>query len=433
MLSPPLENEKIPDIMREFGKILQQTGIGMVPPTNKTTLSAAEMDEMVIKLDKYFRDTVRDGVKLIFVVLPSPNSPYYNVVKRLGDMKYGVATMCMNVKKLTKTNGQDQYLRNISMKVNLKIGGGNHVVGQEQLNLISPNDTIIVGIDVTHPSPGSNPLAPSIAAMVASVDSDLGQWPAALRIQNEARQEMVSGLKGMLESRVRLWETKNRKLPENILVYRDGVSEGQYSIVIDEELPALRKACQDIYGESYKEGHHPRLTIIVVGKRHHTRFYPTNPKNAVRNGNTKAGTVVDRGVTEGQNWDFFLQAHGPILGTARPAHQFVLQDEIFRSKFAKSTPQGYKNVADIVEEVTQALCYTFGRATRAVSVCTPAYYADLACERARRYFDFLYAPAAHGIAPDGATEANARPDRISVAAGRDVPIHANLKDSMFYI
>jgi hypothetical protein len=40
---------------------------------------------------------------------------------------------------------------------------------------------------------------------------------------------------------------------------------------------------------------HIVLMRIDAGKRHHTRFYPTDAANADQNGNPKAGTVVDRG------------------------------------------------------------------------------------------------------------------------------------------
>ena len=39
----------------------------------------------------------------------------------------------------------------------------------------------------------------------------------------------------------------------------------------------------------------------------------------------------------------------------------------------------------MIESLTQSLCYAYGRATKAVSVCTPAYYANVLCERARCY------------------------------------------------
>lgn len=51
----------------------------------------------------------------------------------------------------------------------------------------------------------------------------------------------------------------------------------------------------------------PKLTIVVCGKRHHTRFYPTQAENADKDGNPKPGTVVDRGVTAIYDFDFFLQ------------------------------------------------------------------------------------------------------------------------------
>lgn len=103
----------------------------------------------------------------------------------------------------------------------------------------------------------------------------------------------------------------------------------------------------------------------------------------------KPGTVVDRGVTEARNWDFFLQSHAAIQGTARPAHYFVLLDEIFRARYAKAVPRPFQNVADVFEALTQSMCYTYGRATKAVSLCTPAYYADVVCERARCYLGGL--------------------------------------------
>ena len=74
----------------------------------------------------------------------------------------------------------------------------------------------------------------SVAAMVASVDGTLSQWPATLRVQT-ARQEKVNDLSPMLKRHLDIWKNQNKSaLPENILVYRDGVSEGQYSMIMRE-------------------------------------------------------------------------------------------------------------------------------------------------------------------------------------------------------
>ena len=53
---------------------------------------------------------------------------------------------------------------------------------------------MVVGLDVTYPSPGSAEGAPSVAGIVASVDPFLGQFPSDFSIQ-EGRVEMVAALK----------------------------------------------------------------------------------------------------------------------------------------------------------------------------------------------------------------------------------------------
>lgn len=68
----------------------------------------------------------------------------------------------------------------------------------------------------------------------------------------------------------------------------------------------------------------PKLTVVVVGKRHHVRFFPTSAQNADKSGNCRAGTVVDTDISHPVEFDFYLQSHGGLLGTSRPAHYSVL-------------------------------------------------------------------------------------------------------------
>lgn len=133
---------------------------------------------------------------------------------------------------------------------------------------------------------------------------------------------MITNLKEMMIERLTLFKSKNRKLPERILVYRDGVSEvrkfdklvtpqthimqGQFNIVRLEELPEILKAIHH-FDNGPKESYRPKLTIVICGKRHHTRFYPTERTDAAPDGNPLPGTVVDRGVTAVYDFDFFLQ------------------------------------------------------------------------------------------------------------------------------
>lgn len=289
---------------------------------------------------------------------------------------------------------------------------------------------MVIGIDVTHPSTDlKRGGAPSIAAMVASVDQYLSQWSAEISIQ-KTRQERVSDLNNMLKTLLELWKERHGKYPSRILVYRDGVSEGQYKMVKEEEQPLLEQACKELY-QAVNQAI-PDMTIMIVTKRHHTRFAPANPGEADSTENCPAGTAVDRAITSPSLWEFYLQPHSAIQGSARPGCYTVIKDDIFR-KAARNGLAGRLNAEEICERVTQSLCYIFGRATRAVGIVTPAYYADIVCTRAASYLNAL---AVSSLVPEysqalrGASEIDQnRRNQLQVF----VNTHPKLKETMFFI
>ena len=84
--------------------------------------------------------------------------------------------------------------------------------------------------------------------------------------------------------------TKITKFPY-FLKNRDGVSEGQFTQVLQHELTAIREACIKLESD-FKPG----ITFIVVQKRHHTRlFCADRNEQSGRSGNIPAGTTVDIG------------------------------------------------------------------------------------------------------------------------------------------
>lgn len=367
------------------------------------------------QMDEFFKDCKSKRLQLIVFILPEKDSGgLYNQIKTLGDCVYGIHTSCVVVKQLEK--GQQMTMANLGLKVNLKAGGVNHKLS-EDLDILKEGKTMFVGYDVTHPTnmdlPKNGTGPPSLVGLVSSVDSDLGQWPSVTWEQASKQEILGNILESHFASRIDLWQqhNKNKRL-ENIVIYRDGVSESQFSQVLIHELPLIRAACE----KKFPDGS-PKLTIIVSVKRHQTRFYPADGENKTRSGNIKNGTVVDRGVTQVRYWDFYLTAHDALKGTARPAHYTVLLDEIFRPRYDK-------NAANALEKVTHELCYLFGRATKAVSICPPAYYADLVCERARAHRPEYAGP------DDSASE-------VSGSGSHRPPqtreIHEELRNSMFYI
>jgi hypothetical protein len=359
-----------------FRQALDSYGLKPGPVQPPATLNVAfndlqnkDFDKIQKQIIEALKTQFKTPPNFLFVLLPSDNATLYDSIKYVCDCQLGIPNICNIGQKFSKERGQMQYFANVAMKFNQKLGGVNHTVDTKQLSPLDPQ-TIVFGIDVTHPSPGSSESAPSIAGVVASVDAVFSQYPASMRVQ-KGRVEMVQGLEEMIIERLQLWSKRNQKrFPNKVIVYRDGVSEGQYRLVLEHELPAFEKAFDKLYGAKAK---HPKISIVIVGKRHHTRFYPTRLEDTDgKTGNPMPGTVVDRGVTGEKLFDFFLLAHQGLQGTSKPAHYVVIKDDI-------------KLGADQLQSLTHSLCYTFARATRAVSICPPAYYADLLCERGRSY------------------------------------------------
>ncbi|KAG6582337.1 Protein argonaute 10 [Cucurbita argyrosperma subsp. argyrosperma] len=364
-------------------------------------------------------------LELLLAILPDNNGSLYGDLKRICETDLGLISQCCLTKHVFKIS--KQYLANVSLKINVKMGGRNTVLLDAiscRIPLVSDIPTIIFGADVTHPENGEDS-SPSIAAVVASQD-----WPevtkyAGLVCAQAHRQELIQDLYktwqdpvrgtvsgGMIRDLLVSFRKATGQKPLRIIFYRDGVSEGQFYQVLLYELDAIRKACA-----SLEPNYQPPVTFIVVQKRHHTRLFANNYRDRSstdKSGNILPGTVVDSKICHPTEFDFYLCSHAGIQGTSRPAHYHVLWDE---NNF---TPDG-------IQSLTNNLCYTYARCTRSVSVVPPAYYAHLAAFRARFYME-------PEMQENGSAGRSAKSTRATGESGvRPLPaLKENVKRVMFY-
>ena len=71
------------------------------------------------------------------------------------------------------------------------------------------------------------------------------------------------------------------------------------------EVSAVQKASTML-----EKGYQPGITFVVVQKRHHTRLFPADKRDARgRPGNIPPGTIVDKGITHPFEFDFYLCSH----------------------------------------------------------------------------------------------------------------------------
>ncbi|XP_020290691.1 protein argonaute-4-like isoform X3 [Pseudomyrmex gracilis] len=302
---------------------------------------------------------LKKNLALIMVVIPDRTDETYGRVKQITELRVGVLTQCIKVRTVKKANGST--IKNILLKINSKLNGINHTFNKMPSCLENAN-CMLVGADVTHPSPDSVNI-PSIAAVASSHDKKAFQYNIELRLQ-EPKTEIIRDLEDIIRSQIRIYHKRMGTFPKRIIYYRDGVSEGQLAQVMHSELTAIKRAAQ---AHKIKV----EVTCLVVQKRHHIRLFPTRDEDSEdKNKNVKAGTIVDTGITHPNHIDFYLVSHASIQGTARPTkYRCICNDSNFDE--------------NQIEELTYYLCHMYARCTRAVSYPAPTYYAHLAAYRGR--------------------------------------------------
>ncbi|KAF4453519.1 hypothetical protein F53441_3832 [Fusarium austroafricanum] len=323
--------------------------------------------------------------QLLFVVVSKKNSGTYERLKKSADCRFGILTQVVLGSHVQKNNGQ--YHSNVCMKVNAKMGGATACtppLWKSPTFFPDSRPTMIVGVDVSHAAPGG--VTPSTASMTMSVDKDATRY-AAIAETNGYRVEMLtpSNIRFMFGELIPQWRHNHPGMvPQHVIYFRDGVGEGQFAYVIDQELEEIKKYLATIL----PPGRMPKFTVIVATKRHHIRFFPSRGD---KSGNPLPGTLVEREVTHPFMFDFYLNSHVAIQGTARPVHYHVILDEM-------GMP------VNELQKMIYQQCYSYARSTTPVSLHPAVYYAHLASNRARAHENvhssdgFRTGPKGHEIA-----------------------------------
>uniref|UniRef100_A0ACD5VW93 Uncharacterized protein n=1 Tax=Avena sativa TaxID=4498 RepID=A0ACD5VW93_AVESA len=325
------------------------------------------------------KSSFKQKPEFLLCVLPEKNCDIYGLWKRECLAEHGIVTQCL----VPPANIKDQYLTNVLLKINAKLGGLNSLLRNETAHtipLVSNAPTIIFGMDVSHGSPGSN--VPSVAAVVSSLGWPfISKYRASVRTQ-APKLEIIDSLfkqdgdddQGLIkDSLIDFLNNSKGRRPEQIIIFRDGVSESQFNEVLNDELTMIMEvnirdmqillsqfwlvtsfywmqACEFFGSKHFGGKWFPKFTLIVAQKNHHTRFFMPNERNNevnnVQPGNLHlsyfvsffynpmnqastfplflhkliiflvclcVGTVVDKGICHPRNFDFYMCAHAGMI------------------------------------------------------------------------------------------------------------------------
>ncbi|OIT06071.1 PREDICTED: protein argonaute 4-like [Nicotiana attenuata] len=401
-------------LVRDLTRIGEMKGISVEAPfevfEESPQLRRAPPLVRVEKMFEEIQSKLPGAPKFLLCLLPErKNCDIYGPWKRKNLADYGIVTQCLAPGRVN-----DQYLTNLLLKINAKLGGLNSVLAVEHspsIPMVSKVPTMILGMDVSHGSPGQSDV-PSIAAVVSS-----RQWPSISRYRASVRTqspkvEMIDNLFKkvsdteddgiMRELLLDFYVSSGKRKPEHIIIFRDGVSESQFNQVLNIELDQLIEACKFL-----DEKWSPKFVIIVAQKNHHTKFFQAGSPD-----NVPPGTIIDNKVCHPRNYDFYLCAHAGMIGTTRPTHYHVLLDEVGFSP-------------DDLQDLVHNLSYVYQRSTTAISIVAPVSYAHLAATQVGQWMKF-----------EDASETSSSHGGLTSAGPVTVPqlprLQENVSSSMFF-
>jgi len=280
--------------------------------------------------------------------------------------------------------GKPATLSNIVKKTNCKnFGLCYEPVMEQSAACFDLKENLVIGYDVSHPPP-ANPserrllklnnltvdcVDPSVVGICANMASNANNFVGDYFYQESRRENVDVFQLAYRTTWILMMLEKHRPAaarPKQIFILRDGLSEGQFSMAVQEELKAIRDGCRE-----YDPAYQPKFCFVIGTKRHFKKFFALNAQGAVEN--LEPGSVIGSKVVRVDCPEFYMQSHCPLKGVGKPVQYCVPFDEIGVTQ-------------DQLQGLLNGLCYSHQIVNSAVSLPEPIFQADELAKRGRENY-----------------------------------------------
>ena len=220
---------------------------------------------------------------------------------------------------------------------------------------------MLIGIDVCHAGPQS------IVGFTASTNREMSQYFNDYIIQRKGQEIVQTKMRELCEDAIKVFKKSNNgHLPTNFIIYRDGVGDAQRNQVLNSEIPQLEEAIKQLYRDQETK---PAITVVVVNKRIHQRFFVKEANGRLVN--PPSGCIIDQGLVDthldDKQFDFYLTPSFANQGCVLPTHFYVPRNDSDLSRVD-------------IEILSYALCHFYFNWAGPIKVPAPCQYAHKVAE-----------------------------------------------------
>jgi aubergine-like protein len=301
--------------------------------------------------DAELRRRLNRNVQIIICILPGARgkSRLYDDLKRLTFSQFPVPSQVILNSTLKKDRGLRSVVNKVLIQINAKVGGTPWALRSLPL---SSSNTMVVGIDIFHKRG-----AYSVLGFCATTDENFSVYTSITKVHMESQE--ISGLfRESMSQAMEEYKKSNGRMPERVIVFRDGVSDSQRQAVLANEIPQLLNAFEDLITRELLSKA-PTLAFLIVNKRINARFFAGYGRNV---SNPPLGTCVDTVVTLRESYDFYLTPAKANQGAMTPTHFHVIYDNT-------GLP------CDALQQLSYRLCYGYYNWSGSIRVPAPCQYA----------------------------------------------------------
>lgn len=298
------------DLMGQVKEVSRQLGIKFCPPR----LVKLPNDAPTTYVNAGKRE-VRQNDQIVVILTPgkSQREDRYSACKRLFSCELPVP--CQFIRCGTISN--PRKIRAICQKVVIQMLS--KVGGQPWAIKLPMKSFMIVGVDVYHDSVDRNK---SCVGFTATMNQFTSSWWSKTFFQNSL-EEIGQKFNVTMINAIRKYHSINGFVPQKIIVYRDGVGDGQLEAVLNIEVAQAINAIKFYMRDNHAGEPDPHISYVVVQKRINTKL---SLRQNGRVSNPLPGSFLDHTITHPEYNDFYLVSQHVNQGTVSPTKYIILTE-----------------------------------------------------------------------------------------------------------
>ncbi|KAL4480518.1 hypothetical protein ABPG72_022273 [Tetrahymena utriculariae] len=255
------------------------------------------------QFDKQFIDGVKQLPQFV-VTFGKFDSLFYSQMKEYFASQNGPGIASQHITPRSMQKNAMSVASKIALQIASKLGGT--IWSVEIPKGINPN-TMIIGIETSMKKIKNQ----QVAGIVASLNKDFTQYYSEIDVRKD-NDTALPTLSNIIKKALEAFEKCNNILPEEIIIYRQGLGEGQIQQSLKYEINAIQNAFK-----SMKSQYNPRFAFFQVNKKVGQKFYQQSQRQSEEIQNPGSGTIIASEVIQ-NNFEFFMAAQNCNSGVCTP-------------------------------------------------------------------------------------------------------------------